>query len=167
MYDNLWGNWTEGVAMCDSNHQNPDCYFESISNCIDYVYTHHLTSYLQAITTKTTIKPIQAIEPFYNLYKFDLPFGIENVSVWRTQWMKYVFKPNQKIIDYCRDFIDSYLVRLSPTDATPVRAYASSHPPLNCIGMHIRHGDKAGEMQLKGYGVAFVHTVHRILYLLL
>jgi hypothetical protein len=89
-----------------------------------------------------------AIPNEYFKYRLDLPFAIKSISMWRMQWIKYLFKPKQVILDACTEFINTYLVRLQPWSKQPESLLVSSHPPINCISMHIRHGDKDIEMRL-------------------
>lgn len=130
-----WRTWTEDVSICSEFQRNPDCYFESVSNCSEFVFK-----------SKSDVKyqPVEA-----GNYHRDTAYGITEVSGWRAQWTKYIFKPKQGVLDLVRAFIDHHLVRLGPQDEEPLRLPVDSHPPLNSIGIHVRHGDKWKEMKLK------------------
>ena len=136
VYDQSWHVWTRNVDICSEFQRNPDCYFEGISNCSEFVWR--------------TRPPVETHPNDWERFKHDTAFGVEDVSGWRAQWTKYIFKPRQAVLDLVRVFLEEHLVRLGPADHKPQRLRVDSHPPLNSIGMHIRHGDKGSEMRLKG-----------------
>lgn len=136
VYDQTWLTWTKDVELCTEFQHNPDCYFEGISSCSEFVWR--------------TRPPVKTHPNNWFQFMFDTAYGVEDISGWRAQWTKYIFKPRQVVLDLVRKFLEEHLVRLGPTDHKPERVSVNSHPPFNSIGMHIRHGDKESEMPLKG-----------------
>ena len=140
IYDQKWNVWTRDVELCSEFQHNPDCYFEGISNCSEFVWR--------------TRPPVENHPNDWERFKHDTAFGVEDVSGWRAQWTKYVFKPKQAVLDLVQKFLEEHLVRIGPYDFKPQRLQVDSHPPRNSIAMHVRHGDKGSEMHLRGT----VHT---------
>lgn len=162
----VWINTT----LCQPGDYNFDCYFTPISSCKSHAYNALANSDIASMTYKTELRVVQREErpivltrrgselrfanksltpPLMHLHS--APYKTRDmslVSVWRAQATKFFFRPNARMLRDVLNFLATSLLQLSPAAAAPVLVQAHSHPPLQAIGMYIRHGDIYKEMKL-------------------